>query len=224
MNAKSYFLNISVTVIILNILLGLSAIFLVERIIPAINQILDDNAYSVSAAVDMMELVAISELKSTDKLEEKFWTSFENAKQNITIKNERALISKIEVQAKTYWTDPSINRAHLTELLSQLAQMNLKDMTLKKSKAEQLGITGSWGLGFLLLISLSLQLVFRSKILSGLIAPLEQILSVVKDFKEGNSLRRFVEQKIYLSDIRRTGVIINSILDQKLLNDKVKKT
>jgi hypothetical protein len=58
------------------------------------------------------------------------------------------------------------------------------------------------------------QLIFRSKILSGLIQPLEQIYKVLKDFTEGNDLRRFVEQKDDLMEIKKTGFLINSILDQ----------
>ncbi len=45
MKAKSYFLNLSTTVILLNVVICLSAIFLVERIIPAINNILDETIY-----------------------------------------------------------------------------------------------------------------------------------------------------------------------------------
>ncbi len=221
MNSKSYFLSISATVIILNILIGLSAIFLVERIIPAINQILDDNAYSVNAVVEMMDTLSVS--TEVNDNEEIFWNSFDNAKGNITIQNEGVLISEIRIAAKVYWKDPTQSKDKLVGYLTKLAQMNLKDMKQKKNKAERLGVTGSWALGFLILISLSIQLIFRSKFFGGLIVPLEQIFAVLKDYNEGNSLRRFVEQRTYLNDIRKIGIIINTILDQKLLNQNDKK-
>ena len=92
--------------------------------------------------------------------------------------------------------------------------MNLQDMQSKRQNAEALSITGAWGIGFLLIFSLIVQLIFRSKILSGLIQPLEQIYKVLKDFTEGNDLRRFVEQKDDLMEIKKTGFLINTILDQ----------
>ncbi len=223
MKTKSYFLSLSTTVIILNILLGLGSIFLVERIQPAINKILEENAYSVSAAISMLEAISdhqenlLAEAQNQDAEPEAqilFWDNFENAKKNITLANETKIIQEIEKTATLFWSGDVTQKPELKNLISELAHINLKDMQKKRKKAESLSITGAWGLGFLLIFSLVLQLIFRSKILSGMIEPMEQIYNVLKDFSEGNPLRRFVEQKDNLMEIKKTGYLINTILDK----------
>lgn len=228
MKTKSFFLSLSNTVIVLNILLGLGSIFLVERIQPAIREILEENAYSVAASFVMLETISdfdgIATSNSSDQnlsadsndepeSQIKFWDNFEKAKENITLKKEAKIVKDIEESATAFWAGDKDQRAELAALVSSLAKLNLDDMEKKGKLAESLSITGAWGLGFLLIFSLIVQLVFRSKILSGMISPLEQIYSVLRGFKEGNQLRRFVERKEDLLEIKKTGFLINTILD-----------
>lgn len=224
MKARSYFLSLSTSVIILNIIICLGAIFLVERIIPAINNIIDENAFSVTSSVNMLQTVSSADLISNPEDVQKnqviFWTNFENAKKNITLKSEIEIINHIEFTAKDYWAGNKDMKANLTESLVQLANVNLKDMKKKELKAENISLTGAWAVGILLIFSVGIQLVLRGKILNGLILPLEGIASLLQDYKNGNSIRRFTDQRGHLNEIRQTGVLINNILDSKDVKKK----
>ncbi len=217
MSARAYFQSLSSTVIIISIIIGLSAIFLLERIVPAIDDILQENVYSVSAAVGMLSVISSSRSGGEDdQSREKFWEFFDKAKANITLQEEDLTISEISTLAKRYWNgEASVeDRENLTEQINKLAEINLKAMEAKDQAAQLMGLTGAWSLGFLLLISVGIQFLLRVKILSVLITPIEQILSVLSDFHSGNRMRRFVESKGVVEDVGKIGTLVNSNLDQ----------
>jgi hypothetical protein len=216
MNARSYFLSLSSSVIIINIIIGLCAIFLVERILPAIDSILEENAYSVSTSLSLLENISASESEdfNFEKSQAAFWVNLEKAKKNLTVDSEPEIINKIDFSAQKFWGGDKTAKIELTNYISELATVNLQAMKDKEKKAQFMSLTGAWGLGLLLLISVGIQLIQRTKILNGLITPQEHILWVLKDFNSGNFLRRFVEQKDNLTEIKQTGVLINSILDK----------
>lgn len=222
MNARSYFLSFSTCVIILNVAIGVGAIFLVERIVPAIDDILSENVYSVSSAVAMLEAVAPIEGEATSVQENQavFWKNFEKAKENIILDSEKSVVANIELTAKDFWAGKVAVKKDLTSYIGELANINIQAMEVKDKEAQFLGLTGAWGLGFLLLFSIAIQLLLRSRILNSLIGPVEQLFLVVKDFNSGNTMRRFADHKSMLGDIKKTGALVNIILDQATTDRK----
>lgn len=224
MKAKSFFLSLSTAVILMNVIIGLGAIFLVERIIPAMNQILSENAYSVTSAVNMLQSVStanpvsaeLAQPKSNEDLKNEsfFWENFSNAKKNITLKNEVEILDHIEIAAKDFWAGQIELKRTLIDNLVMLSNVNLTDMKKKETKAKTISLTGAWGLGFLLLFSIGIQMILRTKILNGIIYPLENITSLLQDYKNGNKMRRYIDKKEDLPEIKKTGNLINSILDK----------
>ena len=225
MKSKYFFSSLSNTVIVLNILIGLGSIFLVDRIKPAINDILNENARTVEAAFSMLELISNHQIKleesnevelenaTLQKSQTQFWQSFDDANKNVTLEKESEILDEVKTLSTQFWLGEKAHREKISELITLLAELNLNEMKKKHTKAESLIITGAWGLGFLLIVSLVVQLVFRSKVLSGVIEPVEQIYSVLKEFKEGNQLRRFADRKDSLLEIKKIGLLMNSILD-----------
>lgn len=222
MNVKAYFRGLSSTVIILNIVIVISAIFLVERIVPAIDEILQENAYTVSAAISMLNAISsVQASTSADEQQLMFWNAFEKAKANITLSDEKPVISEIQVKAKEFWQTPTndVTKTDLSMLISKLAELNLQAMEKKDQQAQFLGLTGAWALGFLLIISVGIQLLLRMKILDSLIDPIERLYLVLDDFSSGKKMRRFTVQNTMVVDIKKIGTLVNKLLDRVTPNE-----
>ena len=217
MNARAYFKSLSTTVLVINIMIGLSAIFLVERIVPAIDKILSENAESLGAVVEMLAEVArpVDEEGTSDQ-SRNFWLSYEAVAQSSLSQREASLLQEIRDSAEAYWQagGGESQRRDLVDKIQKLADRNFRAMSSQDRAAQRLGLTGAWTLGILLLLSLSIQFVLRAKLLESLIVPIEKLHSVLQDYSAGNKIRRFADNKYFSDDIRKIGKIINRHLDR----------
>lgn len=222
MTSKSFFVQISNLNIVLNLIIGLGAVFLLERLDPAIDQILRENALSVEAALGMQEeLISYANNQSEDidrkTYEESFWRSYEKAKKNITLSEENALVEKVKNLGGYFWGEEEDAKKVYLDLLSSvqiLAETNLKAMSDRQVKARQISQTGAWSLGFLLFLTTLLQLLLRNKILNQLINPMRVLCKVIVDYSKGNILRRYHFLNCS-TDIKEAGTALNKILDKK---------
>ena len=145
MNARTYFKSLSVLVIAISIVIGLGAIFLIERIVPAIDGILQENAYSVNAAVGMLDSISsnVNDINAESN-RERFWIEFKKAKDNITIEGEAELIDQIQGLAELYWLERTTNQqqVQLAGTINQLATINMQAMEVKDKTAQTISLTG----------------------------------------------------------------------------------
>lgn len=217
MTSKSFFIQISNLNIVLNLLIGLGAIFLLERLDPAIDKILRENALSVKASMAMQrDLVLSKEASFEEKLkyEKNFWQAFKRAQKNITLEGEARAVQKIGETAKIYWGGDSARSLDLISLVQSLADQNLNAMEQRQIKARRVSQTGAWSLGFLVVLTILMQLILRKRILNQLINPMRVLCKVICDYSKGNVLRRYH----YLNcspDIKEAGSALNKILDKK---------
>ena len=165
MNARSFFKNLYFAVISISVIIGLTAIFLVERIVPAIDEIVKENAYSVESSINMLDAISANDHhQKSNSLEDKFWSAFQDAEKNITLEQEAAILHSIKNLAVLYWSGSSTeqDREELSEKITSLAKLNLQDMKAKDSQAQFMGLTGAWAMGLLLLFSVGIQIYFRN--------------------------------------------------------------
>ncbi|MEZ4742909.1 MAG: hypothetical protein R3B45_10760 [Bdellovibrionota bacterium] len=205
---KSYFRLISNITIAINLLVGISAIFLVERIVPAIDEILQENVFSVQASMAMQ--VSISE-----EDQKKFWESFDKAKSNITLKGEKEIVEEVKSLAEQYWAGASEMKVETIKKVGELSSVNLRAMDQKDEEARFLGLAGAWALGFLVMISIALQLIARGRMLIRLMDPISELISVLEGYHKGNRLRRFVGTDA-TNEVKNGGMLLNKILDRDM--------
>jgi hypothetical protein len=206
--SRSYFRVFSTLTILLNLIVGIGAISLVERLVPAIDEILRENAFSVAAAATMHEAILLSQ-------QEKFEKALTFAQSNVTIDNEKPVLTEIAALGTEYWAGNLDKRSQLSEKITELSAINLKKMSEKEDKARLLGLSGAWALGFLIVFAIVLQLILRSRIIDTQIEPISDLLSVLRDYNEGNSLRRFRNSNAG-TEIQKGGQMLNDILDRDM--------
>jgi len=206
--SRSYFRVFSTLTILLNLIVGIGAISLVERLVPAIDEILRENSATVAAAATMHEALILSQ-------EEKFEKAVTFALGNVTIDSEQPVLKEIVALGKEYWSGDLEKRSLLSEKITELSAINLKTMSEKENKARLLGLSGAWALGFLVVLAIVLQLILRSRIIDAQIEPISDLLSVLRDYSEGNSLRRFRNSSAG-NEIQKGGQMLNDILDRDM--------
>ncbi len=216
MTSLNYFKSVSNLTIAISLLIGIGAIFLIERIVPAIDEIMQENAYSVQASNQMLLNLPNSKLNSSmdEQRVARFWRAYQQAVSNITIKGEAELLSAIRESASNLIDGKTTEALPLQEQIIQLSNLNLETMETKNNKAKTIGHAGAWALGFLVILSLLLQLALRAKILLNIIEPHIEISEVIRDYTEGNKQRRanIVEGS---REIKEAGRLLNQVLDQR---------
>ncbi len=217
MSSKSYFRFVSTVTIVINLCVGIGALYLIERIVPAIDEILNENAYSVSSVIKMQGSLLNSQISESRQESEKlFWESFENAKSNITIEGESEIISEIYNLGLSYWKADQTVLFQLSQKLVALSDLNLKAMNKKNRTAKIIGLAGAWALGFLVLMALVLQLSLRKKMFDSFIQPTLSLINVISDYGLGNYQRRYTSTHEAAREIKYTGDVLNKILDENL--------
>ena len=217
MSARSFFRFFSTFTVGVGFLVGLGALYLIERIVPAIDEILNENAYSVSSVLQMQESLLIATKESNNRdLEDEFWKAFQNAQSNVTIEGETHLLSEINALAISYWKGDPSQLPSMALKLKQLADLNLSAMKEKNRQAKTIGLGGAWALGFLILFALIVQLSLQKRLFDSLIDPATDLFTVILDYKAGNPLRRFSGSQNVAKEIRQTGDRLNQILDENL--------
>ncbi len=206
--SRSYFRVFSTLTIILNLIVGIGAISLVERLVPAIDEIMMENSFTIAAAASMHEAVLLAQ-------QEKFEKAITFAQSNVTIQGERPVLNQIAALGKEYWAGNIDKKSELSEKITELSTINLKKMNEKEDKARLLGLSGAWALGFLIVVAIILQLILRSRIIDTQIEPISDLLSVLRDYSEGNSLRRFRNANAG-NEIQKGGQMLNDILDRDM--------
>lgn len=217
MNAKTYFRYLSTTTIFINLLLGLGSLFLIERVMPTIDNILTQNGYSISIGVELQEIMfqSVGEHNTSPELAAIFWQVVQRAEAAITIPGEQQIIDEIRIHGKKYWDGDFSSLISLTDNIRQLININLNAMNEKNRTSKAVGLAGAWALGFLVLASLLLQLILRKLIFSNLMEPTSQLLAVIRDYSNGNNMRRFQSADAF-EEIKDVGHLLNRLLDENM--------
>lgn len=219
MKSRTFFRNLTFTVLLLNIFIGIGALFLLERIVPAIDSILRQNVASVSSTLTMLSaLSSAPHAESGLNSEKVFWEAFEKIDAKAALEPEKKLLDDIRRKAEAYWAkpEPSLNHGDLSAQISTLAELKLQTMALKKDQARRLSLSGSWALGLLLILSVCIQLFMRARIIENLIEPIEQLHRVLNSFSLGRRMRRFSVHNAMVTEIKKIGVLVNDLLDRHI--------
>lgn len=216
MNSKDFFIRVSNFILILNLLIGLAAISFLDRLGSAIDGVLQKNSLVIEATQHMQEVLHQSseDLDQLDNYKKDFDFHFEQTKGSHSNNKENELIEDIGMKSDLFFKGKISVYKELSLKILKLAEFKLTEMRGRQEEAKFLSQTGAWSLGFLVLITLLLQLILRARILNQLINPMRLMCKVINDYSKGNKLRRYH----YLNcseDVKTAGHSLNKILDRK---------
>ncbi|RDV38790.1 HAMP domain-containing protein [Bradymonadaceae bacterium TMQ3] len=211
MRVRTEITALLIALLSLQILTSLGAIGLLSRMAPAIEQIIEENAYSIIAVEEM--LVILGNTPVSDEDLERFDEAFTRASTNITETEERPAITTIERYHQAALRGDSQARAETTAALSELASINHDSMARMDERAKRMGISGAWAAMILGVVSVFLGLVFARRLLHRIVEPAEDFQATARAFSSGDLLRR-VHLDEPPPEFRDTARCMNTLLDE----------
>ncbi|TXD34464.1 HAMP domain-containing protein [Lujinxingia vulgaris] len=211
MRVRTEITALLIALLSLQILTSLGAIGLLSRMAPAIEQIIEENSYSIIAVEEMLVILGNTPVNDEDR--ERFDEAFTRASTNITESGERPAIHTIERYHQAALRGDAQARAETTSALSELARINHDSMARMDERAKRMGISGAWAAMILGVISVFLGLVFARRLLHRIVEPAEDFQATARAFTSGDLLRR-VHLDEPPPEFKDTARCINTLLDE----------
>lgn len=188
---------------------ALGGIALLERMSPAIGQILEENVASAEA-VEVM-LAALARPDSADA-REAFFDALSAAEGNVTEDAERESLAVVRRRADAALTgSPEAERA-VVEALLTLGAINREAMHEADREARRLGSAGRWALSFLALMGVLAGVVAARRVRRDLVEPLIELDTVIDARRSGDLHRRL--RPMGTTTLRPMLLALNELLDQ----------
>ncbi|MDY0062122.1 MAG: hypothetical protein RBU45_20090 [Myxococcota bacterium] len=202
--------------IVLNLLLAFGAIGLFVRMGPAIERILQENVYSITAAEEILAELARS---GNDALPAEARTrireAFQKAEQNVTEEEERPVLAHIARLLPPTLEGDLPARQQLLAELGRLIQINRAAMAEVDEEAQRLGKAGAWAAVLLGFSSFLLSLLILVLLQRRIVGPLLDLHAVLEGARQGDRLRRC---RLSLAPREVVQVLdsVNWLLDERL--------
>lgn len=179
------------TLIGLQLVTAVSAIGLLHRMTPAIEQILEDNVVSLEAAEDMLMLTAHCE--PFDAVErDRFDAALARARNNVTEREEIPLLDRLEADVEALAAGDGAVRARMVVDLEALAEVNRASMIRADVDAQRLGMAGAWSAALFGVASFALGQVLVRRLRHRIEGPLVALDAAIDAYRRGDAHRRCV--------------------------------
>lgn len=192
------------------LVLALAAIGLFSRMSPAIERILAENVMSVSAAQEMLSVLA-EQKEVTEAGRARFAVALRRARAKVTVDGEQTALESVEAQwAALEGGDPGA-RSALVGALAALTAVNRTSMQDADNAASRLGAAGAWTVALLSLLVLAATQVFVTRLNERVVQPLLGMDEVVHAAESGDAHRRAPERGP--PEVERIAEGLNRLLD-----------
>jgi PAS domain-containing protein len=174
------------------VLTALVAIHVVERMRPAITQVLDDNVASLHASSEMLAMLAAQRLPepTAGAARLRFSEALLAASHNLTESGEaEALVELRELSAAALAGERRALERTLAALAS-LERANLAATRAASENAQRLGTAGAWALALLGLLGFAAGSLVRRRLQRRVAAPFLELERVLLSVDGGDKLRR----------------------------------
>lgn len=199
----------------LNLLLAIGTVVLLNRMTPAIAKIISENDQSLAACEEMLAILACVNNNKVQELDkENFYDAIQKSENNITEKEEVAILVKIRSCASSALKGNPESIIEEIKNIKILASINRMAMESADKKARKLGVAGAWGAVFLASISFISGLFFICTLNKHIFLPLEELYIVLKSQKRGDAFRRCSKSNIS-TFFRFIYNEINSLIDRQ---------
>jgi hypothetical protein len=174
--------------VVIQLLVSLSAIILLERMIPAIERILVENVGSLQALEEMA--LALAEPEGGEDRHARFDAALARAKANVTVPGEAPAVLELERTAEAALAgEPAARRTAIAEL-RRLGDANREAMERADREASRLGTAGAWAAVFLALTGLLASVLTIRRLETRLLDPIAELGRVVAAQRAGDRHRR----------------------------------
>lgn len=190
-----------------NIFLAVGAVWSFQRMTPEIERIYQRNVVSLDACEKMLLAMNADDVDS-----EQFQNALNIAGNNITENGEQSAIDRIkELFAQLQQGNTEI-RPQLTAAVVELNNFNKQAIIDSAQRTQQLRSAGAWGIVFMTMLFFTAAIIFEQRLRRTLLAPLQEISSVMEARSHGDKYRRCSLPNVS-PDIQRLFAALNNLLD-----------
>jgi len=190
-----------------NIFLAVGAVWSFQRMTPEIERIYQRNVVSLDACEKMLLAMTADNVDS-----EQFQNALNIAGNNITENGEQSAIDRIkELFAQLQQGNTEI-RPQLTAAVVELNNFNKQAIIDSAQRTQQLRSAGAWGIVFMTMLFFTAAIIFEQRLRRTLLAPLQEISSVMEARIHGDKYRRCSLPNVS-PDIQRLFAALNNLLD-----------
>lgn len=195
----------------LYVVMAFGAIQLLVRMTPAIERILRENVYSVTAVEEMLAAAADPVHLARSQ---KFLSALQKARNNITELAETEILDRIDPLWRIAMDGDAAAMSELVPLLEQLGRINRESMQRADAQAKRLGRAGAWAVAMLGFSGFLIGLYAMRRLRRHFLDPLEEIHDVMRAFQQKDRFRRCALQR-QSPEFREIGEAINRLLDME---------
>lgn len=189
---------------------------LLSRMTPAISEILDENAYSIEAAQQMLLVLSERPLEQdAAALQQEFEAALERAKNNITEPGEPEALARLESFHAAAIAGDSAALRETVEGIRQLVQINRDAMLRADHEARRLGTAGAWAAVLLAIAALAATVVVGRRLAGSILNPLAELYEVSESARLGDKFRR-CRTSAARAEMRRLLESVNHLLDERM--------
>ena len=201
-------------VILLSLFMAFGSIWVFLRMSPVIDKIIKQNTRTLVSCEKM--LANIAQLTGNEKEDEVYKAAFifalDQAKMNVTEKEEPDVIEEISVHYQNAFAGDRIAKKRTVQAIVKLSYINKNAMIIEDQKARKFGSAGAWGVVFMATAVFFVATLLMRSIRRNLIYPLEEIFSVIEANLNGDSLRRCFGSELS-RDVKILYDGVNEVLD-----------
>jgi len=198
----------------IQILTSTVAIALLNRMSPAIEQILEENVASVEAVEGMLAVIAESPSPSAEE-RRRFRVLLEAASANVTEPGEQDALEELRAAADGALAGDAESRRRAATALRELGAINRAAMQRADDDAKRLGTAGAWAAALLGLFGLGASLLVLARTRQRLLAPVSELVDVVEAHEAGHTHRRCTIERSGSRDLARVMEHVNRLLDRR---------
>ena len=199
----------------LNLLLSFGSIGLLSRMGPAIERIMSDNVYSITAAEAILnELARSGDHPLPGDARTRVQAALERVQKNVTELDERKHVRILAARMDAAVSGDSAARVAALSALAALIDVNRKAMTEADQRARRLGNAGAWTAVFVGFMSLLLGALALVRLRKRLLKPLIELHQVLEGVEHGVCRRRCHAREAPI-EIQHVAESVNRLLDER---------
>ena len=147
-----------------------------------------------------------------------FREALQRAQQNITEEDEPVALQSISRSYPKAFEGDAAELKRTVEAILHLGAINRAAMVAADGKARQFGNAGAWGIVFMATGVFLVGMLFIRSLKRNLVQPLEEISSVMKAIRDGDSMRRCTGTNLP-REIHRVFDELNEVLDKNTVQN-----
>ncbi len=178
--------------ILFNLMIAYCCIWIFVRMIPTIEQVVDNNEISIRSSMVMLSLLTRDRFSLIDDKEavNRFERFLKMAESTITEEGEKKQLDIIRRHYLGAFNGQRAEFSAVVEAITRVEFINREAMHMANMKAQHMGRTGAWGIVFMAAINFLAGLFFINSLNKKFMEPLEELDRTISEFKSGNSMRR----------------------------------